>query len=576
MAILLGIVSCGGSTSSSPSSRIPPDRRADSILHHLRADEKLALLRGAATLSLAGNERVGIPPLRAVPGPMGISLRDIAATAFPANIGIAATWDPELSEEIGKAIAQQARALGRGQVLGPLLELNHSPLSGRTFESYGEDPFLASRLADSYVEGVQGEGEIATAIFRGDIDDTRAGRESDLHLLESAVTEAGVWAVKLRDDVQPDRFLEGEIGFRGFRIFTSVKDVYDVDDQQVRGVLRAMFASGIYDHPPEASGKVETSAHRDLAREAAAQSIVLLKNDGGVLPIDRGKIHKIAVLGPNAAVNRMASGTYTVDAHYGPTPLDALRNALGSSVVSLVNTPSEAANADIAIVFAGTGAATEGETIDRPSLDLPGNQDELIASVAKANPHTIVVITAGSPVAMDKWMGSVPAIVDAWFPGEEGGNAIADVLTGKVNPSGRLPLVFPSLFPFGFGLSYTRFDYTDLEILPWQVPPGQFFQVSVNVRNSGSREGRETVQLYLHEISSKQNVTRAPQELRAFQQVELKPGESKRVSFTMPPTATRYFDENRGDWAQDQALFEVRVGSSSEDIRGRGRLEVTE
>ena len=349
-----------------------------------------------------------------------------------------------------------------------------------------------------------------------------------------------------------------------------------MDDQQVRGVLRAMFASGIYDHPPEASGKVETSAHRDLAREAAAQSIVLLKNDGGVLPIDRGKIHKIAVLGPNAAVNRMASGTYTVDAHYGPTPLDALRNALGSSVVSLVNTPAEAANADIAIVFAGTGAATEGETIDRPSLDLPGNQDDLIASVAKANPHTIVVITAGSPVAMDKWMGSVPAIVDAWFPGEEGGNAIADVLTGKVNPSGRLPLVFPSLFPFGFGLSYTSFDYTDLETLPWQVPPGQFFQVSVNVRNSGSREGRETVQLYLHGISSKQNVTRAPQELRAFQQVELKPGESKRVSFTMPPTATRYFDENRGDWAQDQALFEVRVGSSSEDIRGRGRLEVTE
>jgi len=507
---------------------------------------------------------------------MGISLTDVPATAFPSNIGIASTWDPELSEEIGRVIAQQARALGRGQVLGPLLELNHSPLSGRTFESYGEDPFLASRIADSYIEGVQGEGAIATAIFPGDIDDSRAGRESDLHLLESAVTEAGVWAIELRDDVQPDRFLEGELGFRGFRIFHSPKDVYDTDDQQAHGVLRAMFASGVYDHPPKTSGKVETSEHRDLARKAAGESIVLLKNDGGLLPIDRGRIHKIAVLGPNAAVNRMASGSYTVDGRYGATPLDALRNTLGSSVVSLVNSPAEAANADLAIVFAGTGAATEGETIDRPSLDLPGNQDDLIASVAKANPHTIVVITSGSPVAMDKWIKSVPAVLDAWFPGEEGGDAIADVLTGKINPSGRLPIAFPSLFPFGFGLSYTTFAYSDLEILPWQLPPGQFFQVSMNVRNTGSREGRETVQIYFHEISSKQNVTRPPQELRAFQQVDLKPGESKRVSFTMPPTTTKYFDDDRREWVQDQAVFEVRVGSSSGDIRGTGRFEVTE
>ena len=562
--------SCGESSPTTPSSRVPPDRRADDVLRHLHPDEKLALLRGAATLSLSGNARIGIPPLRAVPGPMGISLPGVPATAFPANIGIAATWDQELTEEIGKTIAQQARALGRGQVIGPLLELNH------TFESYGDDPFLASRIADSYIEGVQGEGAIATAIFRGNIDDTRAGRESDLHLLESAVTEAGVWAVKLRDDVQPDRFLEGELGFRGFRIFNSPKDVYDVDDQEVRGVLRAMFASGVYDHPPKASGKVETSEHREIARKAVEESIVLLKNDGGLLPIDPGKIHRIAVLGPNAAVNRMASGSYTVDGRYGPTPLDALRNALGSNIIVAVNTPAEAASADLAIVFAGTGAATEGETTDRSSSDLPENQDDLIASVAKANPHTIVVITAGTPIAMDKWIRSVPAIVDAWFPGEEGGDAIASVLTGKVNPSGRLPIAFPSLFPFGFGLSYTSFNYSDLEILPSQAPPGQFFEVSLNVRNAGSREGKETVQVYLHEISSKQNVTRLPQELRAFQQVDLKPGESKRVSFTMPPTTTKYFDENRRDWVQDQAVFEVRVGSSSEDIRGTGRFEVTE
>jgi len=295
-----------------------------------------------------------------------------------------------------------------------------------------------------------------------------------------------------------------------------------------------------------------------------------------------------------------------VGARYSATPLDALREVFGSRVRTGATSPADAANmarnTDAAIVFAGTGAGTETETLDRTSLDLPAGQNELIEAVAKANPHTIVVLTTGSPVAMSRWIGDVPAVLEAWFPGEEGGHAIADVLTGAINPSGRLPVTFPArmedlpagdpglypgyrhfdrraiqpLFPFGFGLSYTQFEYTDLAVMPEQVSPGQFAEVSLTLRNTGSRAGTETVQLYLHAASSATSVERAVQDLRAFQQVDLNPGESKRVRFTLTTGATAYFDEKRQDWMQDQAVFEVRVGSSSRDIRVRGTLSVTE
>jgi len=541
---------------------MPLDRRVSDLLRHLRPAEKLALLRGAA------NDRLGIPARTAVPGAMGLS------TAFPANIGIAATWNPQLSEQVGAVIAQQALALGRDQVLCPLIAISHSPLSGRVFESYGEDPWLASRIVLGYVNGLQGEGEIATAIFQNGAANTRAERESSLWPLEAAVTEAGVWAVMPRDGDSGNSvtFLKN-LGFRGFAV-PSPAGEDDIDDQ-VRGVLRAMFASGVFDREPKVTSKVETPAHRAVARDAAAQSIVILKNDGDLLPLDRNKLHRIAVFGPNADVNRMASGSYTVAARYSEPPLDALRAIFGAQVVTAATSPADAAHADASIVFVGTGAHTEAETVDRASLNLPTGQDELIEAVSRANPRTIVVVIAGYPIAMDKWISRVPAILDAWFPGEEGGHAITDILTGAVNPSGRLPIAFPG-FPFGFGLSYTQFEYTDLTAPPAPVSPGQFAEISLSVRNKGRRPGKETVQLYLHAIHSDAAVQRPDRQLRAFQQVELNPGESKRVRFMLPDNATEYFDEKRQAWVQDHAVFEVRVGSSSADIRATGTLEVTE
>ncbi len=523
-------------------------------------------------MSFAGNDRLGIPAMKVVGGAMGISGKT-GGTAFPVNIGVAATWNPELAEKEGTVIAQQARAMGRGQILGPLAEVSESPLSGRVFESYGENPWLASKMVSSYISGVQGEGEIATAVFRQPMGRGRDAREHQMHPLEAAVSEAGVWSVMANDASPIGRFLRGELGFRGFVVAPETEPgdaAYDATDDAVRGVLRAMAASGVFDSEGKTTDKSETKEQRGLAREIAERSIVLLKNDHELLPLDRNRTHSIAVFGPNAAVNRMAAGSYTAAGRYSETPLDALRNLFGRGVTA-ASSPAEAAHADVAIVFAGSGAATEKETMDRASLQLPAGQDRLIADVARANPRTIVVLIAGYPVAMENWIERVPAVLDAWFPGEEGGNAIAEALSGLVNPSGRLPIAFPQ-FPFGFGLSYTQFEYSGLFVMPDAVSPGQFAEVSLNVRNAGSRAGRETVQLYLHTTRSADRITRADQELRDFQQVDLEPGESKRVHFTLPESATQYFDEARGQWVQDEAEFEVRAGSSSRDVRARGRF----
>jgi len=565
-ALAVSVLSCSEPTEQ-PSTFLNPkqpvERRVNDLVRRLRPDEQLALLRGAAI------DRLGIPARQTVLG--------APATAFPANIGLAATWNTGLAERIGGAIAQQARALGRAQILGPSTDISHSPLSGNVFETWGEDPWLASRIVAGYISGVQGEGEIATAIYppAAGSPDTRSARESELRPLEAAVTEAGVWAVALPERAAPESnpirsFLRVELGFRGFTLQSSAADNSSLN-LQVRGILRAMFSSGAFDREVKHSAEIETPAHRAIARDAAAQSIVLLKNENALLPLDPKRIRRIAVIGPNAATNRIPGSKYTVQARYSDPPLDALRAIFGSRLF-VAASPAETANADAAIVFAGTGAKTEAETLNRTSLDLPPGQNELIAAVAKANHNTVVVLIAGYPVATARWIHEVPALLDAWFPGEEGGHAIADVLTGAINPSGRLPITFATDFPFGYGLSYTQFEYSGLTVEPAEVSPGQFVEVGLDVRNAGSRAGRETVQLYLRAANSS-----APQLLRGFEQVDLNPGESKRVHFTLTGAATAYFDETRQDWVQpQQSLFEIRAASASADIRATGRFAVTE
>ena len=406
-------------------------------------------------------------------------------------------------------------------------------------------------------------------------------------------------------------------------------------DDNVSRILRVIFLSGQFDHPHAASGKIDTPEQRALARKAAGESIVLLKNAGNLLPIDPSKIKTLVVIGPNAAVARTgAGGSSLVHSSYVITPLDGIKERAGKGIaVSYalgVSMPGEdptkdtpeareqlrkeavaaAAKADAAIVIVGDSAAVERESADRDTLDLPAGQDELIQAVAKANRNTIVVFNAGAPVNVSRWVNDVPSVVDAWFGGQEMGHAVADVLFGDVNPSGKLPFSFinewkdsPAYgnypgeelhvkyaegiyvgyryfdkhditpqYPFGYGLSYTTFDYSDLKITPGKVSNGQAVTVSLKIRNRGARAGAEVVQLYVHDGHA--SVDHPVKELKGFRRVELAPGKSANVTFTLDKSAMAFYSTQKKDWVAEPGTFDVLVGASSRDIRLKGSFEL--
>jgi beta-glucosidase len=618
---------------------------------------------------------------------------------------MAATWDTDLLQSEGRAIGQEMKALGRDMILGPTVNINRTPLWGRNFEGYGEDPYLSSRLAVAYIKGVQGEGVIATVkhfaanneeFERHRINavvDERALQEIYFPAFKAAVEEAGVWSVmsaynKLNGVYCAENsFLLKDVlqklwGFKGFVVsdwgstYSTVGTVnagMDLEmpggqpmkdwlkkpeaqaagngggwlvpekvlpeisagkisaatiDDNVGRILRVMFISGQFDKPHSATGVVDTAEQRAVARKAATESIVLLKNDGGLLPLDRDQVHTVAVIGPNAAVAVTGGGgSSLVVPKYSISPLQGIQERAGKRVqVSYAlgvamegddrsqdnsrsreqiknEAVSAAAKADAALIVVGRSPKLESEDFDIKSLDLPAGQDELIEAVSQANKHTIVVINAGGPVVMSKWIAHVSAIVDMWYGGQEGGNAIADVLFGDANPSGKLPVSFVKqwkdspanghypgenlevdyaegiyvgyryfdkkkiepLFPFGYGLSYTKFDYSDLKVSPSEAAPGQPLEVSLEVRNSGSRPGAEIVELYVHDGHS--SADRPIQELKGFRRVDLAPGESKVVQFTLDRAAMAFYSTSKKDWVTEPGQFDVLVGASSRDLR---------
>jgi beta-glucosidase len=392
-----------------------------------------------------------------------------------------------------------------------------------------------------------------------------------------------------------------------------------------------IFLSGQFDKPHFATGEIDTPEQRALARKASTESIVLLKNAGDLLPLDPSKIHSLVVIGPNAAIARTGGGgSSLVSPKYSITPLKGIQDragerlqvsyALGVSMESedpSKDTPeargqlrneavNAAAKADAAIIVVGRSPKLESESFDIKSLDLPAGQDGLIEAVAKVNKNTVVVINAGGPVVMTGWIAQVPSVLDMWYGGQEGGNAIADVLFGEANPSGKLPVSFVKewkdspayghypgenlqveyaegiyvgyryfdkqtvepLFPFGYGLSYTKFDYSDLKVSPNEASSGKPVEVSLRLRNSGSRSGAEVVELYVHDGHS--SVDRPVQELKGFQRVDLAPGETKVVHFTLDRTAMAFYSTAKKDWVTEPGQFDVLVGSSSRDIRMKG------
>lgn len=391
-----------------------------------------------------------------------------------------------------------------------------------------------------------------------------------------------------------------------------------VVNQALTRVLRVAFRLGALD-PPEmvpyskiGPEVIESQPHRDLALKTALESMVLLRNQNAFLPLDKNKLKSVAVIGPQA--DHFETGNYYGAKPRIVSPVEGIRAKLGPAVKveyaagcdildsakagDIEQAAALAAKSDVAILFLGTNLRVEAEGRDRSSLDLPGSQEQLLEAVYKANPKTVAVIMSGGPVSV-KWASqNVPAILAAWYPGEEAGTALAAVLFGDHNPAGRLPYtVYDSLdqippqsqyditkgftymyfagkpqFAFGHGLSYTTFRYSGLKLSQARVPADGQVTVNLAVENTGARAGDEVVQLYVHDVAA--SVKRPAKELRGFQRVSLNPKEKKLVAFTLPASDLAFYDEKARKFVVEPGAFDVMIGSSSEDIRLRGRLDV--
>ena len=701
--------------------KLPVEERVADLLGRMTPRERAEMLSGAGWMESHSNARLGIPAIKMTDGPMGVrnwagssaitgaaSTAPVLATAFPAGIGMGASWDVELVRREGRAIAQEVKALGRDMILAPTVNINRQPLWGRNFEGYGEDPYLTARMGAAFIQGVQSENVIPSVkhfaannqeFERHRIDETidaRTLHEIYLPAFQAAVQEAGVWAVMnaynkvngLWCSQNPwllSETLQKRWGFKGLVIsdwgstygtaatvaagmhlempggeamrtwfakpetqkdgngagwLTAEKVLAAVGggqlkqeavDDAARRILRVVITAGLLDNAHTGGGEVDTSEQRRVARTAAAESIVLLKNAGGLLPLDAAKIRSVAVTGPSAAIARTGGGgSSLVRPKYSVTALDGIQEAAGArvqvgyalgvampgedagSAAGLRNAAIDLARkSDAAVVVVGYSSKLESEGFDRPSMDLPAGQDELIEAVAAANKNTIVVIVAGAPVTMTKWIGRVAAVVEAWYGGQEAGHAIGDILFGAQNPSGKLPVTFPKqwsdspayahypgdnlqvayeegiyvgyrgfdkrnvepLFPFGHGLSYTKFDYSGLKITPVKVAAGKQVEVTARVRNSGLRAGVEVMQLYVHDVKS--SVDRPAKELKGFRRVMLNPGEEQGVSFTLDKSALSFYSAAKDEWVAEPGAFEVWIGASSRDIRLKGTFELT-
>ena len=637
------------------------------------------------------------------------------ATVFPQAIGMASTFDPGVIQNATSVIRKQMRASGAHQGLSPVLDIPRDPRWGRTEETFGEDPYLTSRMASAYIRGLQGEdfqsGIIATAkhfpaygISEGGRNlaparvSERELREVFLFPFEVAVREAGVGSIMNAyheiDGIPcaASRFfltkiLREEWGFEGVvvsdyvairmlenfhRVAGSAQEAAikaleagidielpDIDcygepllaavrqgliseeviNESVRRVLKVKLLLGLREresveiNPQKAREALDSPEDRELSREVARKSMVLLKNDG-VLPLKKD-LGTIAVIGPNAVSTRNLHGDYSYTVHVSNvrkwegeevqeddavktvSVLEGIKSKVSASTkvlyapgCGIADTSrdgfpeavelAEQSEVIVAVMGENSGlfkASVSGEGSDRVDLDLPGVQKELLQALRETGKPIVLVLVNGRPLSLNWEKENIPAILEAWYPGEEGGNAIAEVIFGDYNPGGKLPISFPqsvgqipvyynrkpssfseyinttaqALFPFGHGLSYTEFSYSDLKITPSQVNSLEEVKISFKVKNTGSQEGDEVVQLYIHDRVA--SVERPVKELKGFKRLTLQPDEEKEVIFTLFPEQLAFYDESMR-LIVEPGVFEIMVGSSSEDIRLSGEFEV--
>jgi beta-glucosidase len=801
------------------------EERVNSVLRQLTLEEKIDLLGGIDGFFIRDIPRLKLPRFKMADGPIGV--RNFGpATAMAGGIALTATWNPELAERVGMEIGRDARAKGVHFMLGPGVNISRAPMNGRNFEYFGEDPFLASRIAVGYIKGIQSQGVSATIKhFLGNnsefdrhntdsVIDERALREIYLPVFEAAVKEAQVGALmdsyNLTNGLHMSQnkyllsdVLKKEWGFEGvvmsdwggtYNGVEAANGGQDLEmpsgahmnrkdlmpaiekgqvslatiDDKVRRILRTAARFGWLDRE-QADWSIPryNQRGRQMALLAARESLVLLKNEGSLLPLNKAKTKSILVVGPDAyPAVPVGGGSARVEPFSSVSFLEGLSNYLGENIQvhytrglptfaemaeatvfttaqsngqpglnaeyfsnpemqgpplvtrverrmnygqgSRMVLPTEAVSSrwtgyyvpqaagphdvfvhttgensgayrvyvddklvldswtdnkalagyvtlsfdqsphkvvlehrgrmgpfggrlrlgivrqgqfvsedakklatkvDAVVVAAGFDQETESEGADR-SFALPPGQNELIQEMSRANKNTLVVITSGGSVDMNSWIDRVPALIEAWYPGQQGGTALAEVLFGEVNPSGRLPVSFERrwednpvhdsyypepgsrrivykegvfvgyrgyeragtkpLFPFGSGLSYTTFKYSNLSIKP---AASGTYEISFDVKNTGTREGADVAQVYIGPAQAK--VPRPVKELKGFSKVNLRPGERKRVSVVLNARSFSYYDVDAKQWRAEPGSFDVLVGRSSQQMELTGKLPLT-
>ncbi len=649
------------------------------LLKKMTLEEKAALCTGASSWTTTPVERLGVPELSVSDGPHGLRhvldandliAKSVPATCFPTASCMASTWDVELIHALGQSLAEECLAQKVNVILGPGANMKRTPLGGRNFEYYSEDPYLAGQMAASFITGVQSKGvgtslkhfaannqEFQRLTISSEMDE-RTLREIYLPAFETAVKQAQPWTVmcaynKLNGTYCSENYkllvdiLKNEWGFEGFVVsdwgavhdrVASLKGGLDLEmpgpkDQRVKEVVNAVRAGALDESILDESvrrilnivfkaadtktgGSFDAASHHALARRIAAEGMVLLKNNG-ILPL-KDQQH-LAVIGHAAEEAHFQGGG---SSHVNPTRVDnpfvELKKIAGDSELTFTagyqagtafDQPlieaavNNARSADVALLYIALPDSMESEGYDRPDLDLTPQQVALIKAVCAAQPKTVVILNNGSPLVMGEWIEGPAAILEAWMMGQAGGGAIADVLYGKVNPCGRLAETYPLRlvdtpahinfpggngqvrygegifigyryydakqvavqFPFGYGMSYTTFAYSNPRVSASSFKDVDGLTISVDVTNTGKLPGKEVVQVYVHD--QKAGLVRPPKELKGFAKLALQPGETRTVTLALDFRAFAYYHPSYQQWITENGEFDLLVGASSADIR---------
>lgn len=654
------------------------------LISQMTLKEKASLCSGKDFWHLKSIERLGLPEIMVCDGPHGLRKQNAEnkkvgignsypATCFPTAVTTACSWDRDLIYKMGQALAEECLQHGVSVLLGPGVNMKRSPLCGRNFEYFSEDPELAGEMGAAFIAGVQSKG-IGTSLkhFAGNsqemkrmtsnsIIDERALREIYLRAFEKAVKKSQPWTVMnaynllngtycSENDWLQNKVLRNEWGFKGAVVsdWGAVNDRVaglnagnDLEMPSSGGVNDAKIVEavkcGVIDETTldervdklidiilkgaankKPGYKFDVKAHNLLSRQIAEQSMVLLKNDGNILPLKRVEGEYVAVIGAFADNPRYQGAGSSI---INPTMIDSGRRAFNNSPISvkfadgydrngkrkdedayITEACNLAKNASKAVVFIGLTDDYESEGFDRSTMKLPDGHNRLVEAVSRVNDNVIVVLEGGSPVEMP-WADDVKAILNAYLGGQSVAPAIVDVLTGKANPCGKLAETYPVClkdtptsfrypdskedvqyresifigyryydkvernvrFPFGFGLSYTSFEYSDIKLKKKNLTKGEGAKVTFTIKNTGDVAGSEIAQVYVAKPESK--IFRAPKELKGFVKIHLDPGEEKKVSVELDDRAFAFWNTATEDWCVESGEYKILVGASSRDIR---------